>query len=301
MDSILETIGRTPLLKLGRSVPQGSAEVFAKLECFNPGMSIKDRVALAMIEAAEKAGVLKPASTIVEATTGNTAIGLALVCAVKKYPLILVMPENYSSEYHKLLAAYGADLVLTPAGEGMAGALTQAAEIAQKTPQCFVPQQFKNQVNPEVHRTTTAREILEEISASSLDAFVVGMGSGGTLTGVGKALKEKNPKMRVAGVQSPEGLMGTRGGGSKERITSEVLDRSLIDEVISVSDDEAYQFSKRLAREEGLLVGIESGAAFFGALEVAKKLGAGKKVVTIFPDAGGRYFSLEKYFQSRKA
>jgi cysteine synthase A len=284
------------LLKLGRSVPDGAASIFAKIEFFNPGMSVKDRVAQGMIEGAEVQGKLKPGSVVVEATTGNTAIGLAIVCAIKKYRLILVMPENYSREYHKLLSAYGAELILTPAEEGMTGAVARAQELASKTPQSFSPKQFQNQVNPEVHRKTTAREILEEIPAQEMDAFVGGMGSGGTITGIGKALKEANPKIRIIGVDSPGGLLGTRSAKTDSRIPSQVLDRGLIDEVLTVPASEAFQLSKKLAKEEGLMVGIESGVAFFGAVEAAKRLGSGRKVITLFPDAAGRYFSLEKYF-----
>jgi cysteine synthase len=296
LESILESIGDTPLLKLGRSVPEGFSEIFAKIEFFNPGGSIKDRVGLGMIEAAEEEGLLDKDSAVVEATTGNTAIGLAIVCAVKKYRLILVMPENYSREYHRLLAAYGAELILTAADQGMAGAVAKAQTVARETPKSFSPKQFKNRINPKVHREATAKEIMEEIPAGSIDAFVAGMGSGGTITGVGRALKESNPRLKIFGVESPEGLLGTRSSGKDSRITSEVLDRTLIDEVLSVSDAQAFQLSKELAREEGLMVGIESGVAFFGAREAARRLGKGKKVVTIFPDAGGRYFSLEKYF-----
>lgn len=300
MSSILDSVGCTPLLRLGKSVPEGFAEIYAKIEFFNPGGSVKDRVALGMIEAAEKKGLLKPATTIVEATTGNTAIGLALVCAVRKYSLVLVMPENYSREYHKLLAAYGARLILTKAEEGMAGAIAKAQEIVRATPGSFSPKQFENKVNPEVHRKTTAKEILDEIPASQIDAFVAGMGSGGTITGVGEALKAANPYLQIFGVESSGGLLGTKGGKKDNRVASEVLDRSLIQEVFTVSDAEAFRLSKRLTREEGLMVGVESGVSFFGALEAAKRLGKGKKVVTLFPDAAGRYFSLEKYFNEKE-
>jgi len=301
--SVLETIGHTPLLKLNRSVPKDSAEIYAKIEFFNPGGSLKDRVSLGLIEAAEREGLLNRGSVVVEATSGNTAVGLALVCAVKKYRLVLVMPENYGPEYRKALSAYGAELVLTPVVEGMEGAIRKAEDLVQKTPGAFAPRQFKSRVNPEIHRDTTAKEILAEIPAPQIAAFVTGIGSGGTITGLGGTLKKENPKLHVTAVRFPNTWMVKEGVLQLEKVkkgaATEVLDSALIDEVVDLSDREAYQFSKKLARDEGLLVGLESGAAFYGALKAAERLGKGKKVVTIFPDAGGRYFSLEKYFQER--
>jgi cysteine synthase A len=297
-ESALDLIGNTPLVRLGRVVPAGSAEIVAKLESRNPGGSVKDRIALAMIEDAEKRGVLQPGATIVEPTSGNTGIGLAMVAAVKGYKLILTMPDDMSQERRKLLQRYGAQLVLTPAIEGMTGAVFAAEEMVAKNQGYFMPQQFNNPANPEVHRQTTAQEILRDTDGR-LDAFVAGVGTGGTITGVGEVLKEKLPGVLVVAVEptrSPvlgggkPGLHGIQGIGAS--FVPSVLNRSVYDELIAVKDEDAIEMTKRLTKTEGLLVGISAGANVFASLRVAKRLGQGKRVVTILPDTGERYLSV---------
>lgn len=303
VNNITELIGDTPMVRLNHIVKDGWADVYAKLESFNPGGSVKDRISLSMIEAAERDGILRPGGTIVEPTSGNTGIGLALVCAVRKYRLILTMPESMSIERRSLLAAYGAELVLTPAQEGMDGAIRWAEELKGQNPDYFMPQQFKNPANPDAHRKTTALEIIEAMGSRSVDAFVAGVGTGGTITGTGEVLKERFPGIKVFAVE-PKGspvLSGGRPGPHKIQgigagFIPEVLNRKVFDEVIQVSDDDAYDTSKRLAKEEGLLCGVSSGANAFAAFQVASRLGKGKNVVAIFPDTGERYFSMDKYF-----
>ena len=296
-DSVLDVVGNTPLVRLHRVVPEGSAEVLVKLDSLNPGGSIKDRIALSMIEDAEARGELKPGDTIVEPTSGNTGIGLAMVAAVKGYRLILTMPEDMSVERRKLLSRFGAELVLTPAIEGMSGAVFAAQELAEKHGY-FMPQQFNNPANPEVHRRTTAREIMKATDGR-LDAFVAGVGTGGTITGVGEVLKERYPQLLVVAVEparSPvlaggkAGLSGIQGIGAS--FVPSVLNRDIYDELIAVSDEDAYAMTARLTKEEGLLVGVSSGANVVGALQVAKQLGQGKRVVTVMPDTGERYLSV---------
>lgn len=301
-NTILETIGKTPIVKLNRLVPKGSAEVFCKLESFNPMSSIKDRIALAMIEDAEKKGLLNKDTYVVEPTSGNTGIGLAMVCAVKGYKLILTMPESMSIERRKMLATFGAKIVLTPASEGMMGAIERAKEICKSNPNCFMPQQFDNPVNPEIHMKTTAIEILEDIP--SPDAFVAGVGTGGTITGVGKVLKARNGKTKIVAVEplSSAVLSGGRPGGHEIQgigagFVPKILDLSIIDQVIAVKNSDAKLMTRALAKEEGIFAGISSGAAVFGALEVAKELGDGKKVVTILPDTGERYLSTDVFLE----
>jgi cysteine synthase A len=301
-ESVLELIGRTPLVWLGKVGAKGSAAVWAKLEMFNPGSSVKDRTALAMVEAAERDGSLKPGQTIVEPTSGNTGIGLAIVAAVKGYRLVLTMPDTMSVERRALLAAFGAELVLTPGSGGMRGAVEEAERL-QATHGHFMPQQFRNPANPEVHRTTTAREIWDATDGK-IDAFVAGVGTGGTLTGVGSVLKSKKPGIRVIAVEpagSPVLSGGTAGPHKIQGIGAgfvpQVLDRAVIDEVVTVSNEDAAATSRRLAREEGLLVGISSGAACFAALGVAGELGAGKNVVVVLPDTGERYLSTSLFSQ----
>ncbi|HLF79135.1 MAG TPA: cysteine synthase A [Dehalococcoidia bacterium] len=298
VDSALGLVGNTPLVRLGRLTPLGSAEVIAKLESFNPGGSVKDRIALAMIEDAEKRGLLQPGATIVEPTSGNTGIGLAMVAAVKGYKLILTMPDDMSQERRKLLQRYGAQLVLTPAIEGMTGAVFAAEEMVQKNAGYFMPQQFTNPANPEVHRQTTAQEILRDTDGR-LDAFVAGVGTGGTITGVGEVLKQKLPNVLIVAVEptrSPvlaggkPGLHGIQGIGAS--FVPSVLNRDIYDELIAVKDEEAMELTRRLTRTEGLLVGISAGANVFAALQVAKRLGEGKRVVTVLPDTGERYLSV---------
>ena len=297
-DSALELVGNTPLVRLGRITPAGSAEVVAKLESRNPGGSVKDRIALSMIEDAERRGVLQPGATIVEPTSGNTGIGLAMVAAVKGYKLILTMPDDMSQERRKLLQRYGAQLVLTPAIEGMTGAVFAAEEMVAKNKGYFMPQQFNNPANPEVHRQTTAQEILRD-TEGRLDAFVAGVGTGGTITGVGEVLKQKLPGVLVVAVEptrSPvlgggkPGLHGIQGIGAS--FVPGVLNRDVYDELIAVKDEDALAMTGRLTREEGLLFGISSGGNVWASLQVAKKLGPGKRVVTMLCDTGERYLSV---------
>jgi len=295
---VLDLVGNTPLVRLRRVIPEGSAEVLGKMESLNPAGSIKDRIALSMIEDAEERGLLKPGDTIVEPTSGNTGVGLAMVAAVKGYRLILTMPEDMSVERRKLFSRYGAKLVLTPAIEGMSGAVYAAQELVEKNPGYFMPQQFNNPANPEVHRRTTAREILRG-TAGRLDAFVAGVGTGGTVTGVGEVLKGLDPRIVVVAVEparSPvlgggkAGLHAIQGIGAS--FVPGVLNRQVIDEIIAVRDDDALEMTRRLTREEGLLVGISAGANVHASVAVARRLGAGKRVVTILPDTGERYLSV---------
>jgi cysteine synthase A len=298
VDSVLDLVGGTPLVRLRRVVPAGGAEVLGKLEAHNPAGSVKDRIALAMVEDAEARGVLHPGATIVEPTSGNTGIGLAMVAAVKGYRLILTMPESMSVERRRLLARYGAELVLTPAIEGMTGAVFAAEELVREHPDYFMPQQFRNAANPEVHRRTTAREILTATDGQ-LDAFVAGVGTGGTITGVGEVLREALPDVKIIAVEPARSrvLAGGRAGphgiqGIGASFVPEVLNRSVYDEVIPVRDEDASAMALRLSREEGLLVGISSGANVWAAAKVARRLGAGKRVVTVLCDTGERYLSV---------
>ena len=297
-DGVLELIGNTPLVRLSRITPEGSAEVLGKMESLNPGGSVKDRIALAMIEAAEEQGLIKPGDTIVEPTSGNTGIGLAMVCAVKGYKLILTMPEDMSVERRRLLTRYGAQLVLTPAIEGMSGAVYAAQERVEKNKAFFMPQQFNNLANPDVHRRTTAREILAA-TEGRIDAFVAGVGTGGTITGVGETIKKEHPDVLVVAVEPAKspvlaggkaGIHGIQGIGAS--FVPGVLNRDVYDELIAVKDDDAFAMTARLTREEGLLVGISSGANVWASLQVAKQLGAGKRVVTVLCDTGERYLSV---------
>jgi cysteine synthase A len=298
-DSILDVIGGTPLVRLRRVIPQEAASVLGKLENLNPGGSVKDRIALAMIEDAERSGRLKPDSTIVEPTSGNTGIGLALVAAVKGYHIILTMPEDMSLERRRLLERYGAELVLTPAIEGMTGAVFAAQQLCQKHPDYFMPQQFENPANPEVHYRTTAREILEA-TGGRIDAFVAGVGTGGTITGVGRLIREQIGSnvllVAVEPSRSPvlsggrAGMHGIQGIGAS--FVPGVLDRDIYNEILRIEDKDALAFSKRLAREEGILAGISAGANVFASRKIAERLGAGKTVVTIICDTGERYLSV---------
>jgi len=298
-NSILELIGDTPIVKLGKIGEKDSAEVYAKLESFNPMGSVKDRICLAMIEAAEKDGKIKLGDTIIEPTSGNTGIGLAFVCAYKGYRLILTMPETMSIERRDILRAFGAEIVLTEGAKGMGGAVAKAQELADKQGY-FQPQQFNNPANPEIHHKTTAKEILQQVP--DLDAFVAGVGTGGTITGVGEVLKGKNKHVRIVAVEPRDSaiLSGNKPGPHKIQgigagFIPDVLNIKLLDEIVQVSNEEAMQTSRRLAREEGIFAGISSGANLFAALQVAKKLGRGKKVVVILPDTGERYLSTELF------
>ncbi|MBM4121704.1 MAG: cysteine synthase A [Nitrospira sp.] len=299
---ITELIGGTPLVRLNQLSREGAATIYAKVESFNPGGSVKDRICLSMVEEAEHQGRLKLGSTIVEPTSGNTGIGLALVSAVRGYKLILVMPESMSMERASLLSSYGAQLVLTAAWEGMKGSIKEAETIVTQNPSYFMPDQFSNPANPAIHRKTTAVEIWDALDGK-IDAFVTAVGTGGTITGCGEVFKERNAKALVIAVE-PAGSPVLSGGdpgphkiqGIGAGFIPKVLNRSILDRVITVTDDEAYQTSKLLAKKEGLLVGISAGANVFAAQKVADELGPGKNVVTILPDTGERYISVEKYF-----
>lgn len=304
VQSVTDLIGGTPLVKLNRVVPEGSAEVYVKLEYQNPGASVKDRIAISMIEVAEAEGKLKPGDTIIEPTSGNTGIGLAMVAAAKGYKAILVMPETMSLERRNLLRAYGAQLVLTPGAEGMKGAIKRAEELQAENPSYFIPQQFKNQANVKVHRETTGPEIVEAINShdGKLDAFVAGIGTGGTITGAGGVLKEHFPNIKIYAVEpsaSPV-LSGGKPGPHKIQgigagFVPDILNTNIYNEVIQVDNDDAFETSRRVAKEEGILGGISSGAAIFAALKIAKELGAGKRVVAIVPSNGERYLSTPLY------
>ena len=299
---ITELIGRTPLVRLNRLSPTGGATIYGKVEFFNPGGSVKDRICLNMINEAERLGALKPGGTIVEPTSGNTGIGLALVAAVRGYKLILVMPESMSMERASLLSSYGAQLVLTPAWEGMKGSIREAESIIAQSPSYFMPDQFSNPANPAMHKRTTALEILESLDGQ-IDAFVAAVGTGGTITGCGEVFKERNAKVKVIAVE-PAGSPVLSGGepgphkiqGIGAGFIPKVLNQAILDRVMTVTDDEAYQTAKQLSKKEGLLVGISAGANVFASQKVAQELGPGKNVVTILCDTGERYISIEKYF-----
>ncbi|MCI0839067.1 MAG: cysteine synthase A [Chloroflexi bacterium] len=297
-DNVLDLIGGTPMVRLGRVVPEGSAEVVGKMESLNPGGSVKDRIALAMIEAAERDGRLKAGNTIVEPTSGNTGIGLAMVAAVKGYKLIVTMPEDMSLARRDLLARYGAKVVLTPAIEGMTGAVYAAQELVGQ-PEHIMLQQFENPANPEIHRQTTAVEILEA-TEGRIDAFVAGVGTGGTITGVGEVLRQKLPDLHIVAVEPERSpvLAGGRAGvhaiqGIGASFVPGILNREIYNDIIAISDQDAIDMSRRLCAEEGLLVGISSGANVVAAIQVAKRLGEGKRVVTVLCDTGERYLQME--------
>jgi cysteine synthase A len=304
--SPLELIGGTPMVRLHRLAGAGRAEVWAKLESRNPGGSVKDRIALSMIEAAERDGRLAGSGTVVEPTSGNTGIGLALVAAVKGYRLILTMPDTMSTERRNLLAAYGAELMLTPDSKGMHAAVARAEALVREHPDYFMPQQFTNPANPEVHRQTTAREILEQLP--DLDAFVTGVGTGGTVTGVGEVLRTERPGVLVVAVEPAASPVLSGGEPGFHRIQGigagfvpDIVRRDAYDEVVTVSDADAAACTRRLAREEGILVGISSGAACHAALSVAARLGAGKRVAVMFPDIGERYLTTDLFEEETTA
>jgi len=297
-NNVTELVGNTPLVRLNRIVGDAAATVVAKLEYQNPAHSVKDRIGLSMIEAAERAGLIGPDTLIVEPTSGNTGIALAMVCAQRGYKLVLTMPETASIERRKLLRAFGADLVLTPGPEGMAGAIARANQIAAENPNAFIPQQFENPANPEVHRRTTAEEIWRD-TGGQVDIVVSGIGTGGTITGVGEVLKERKPSVQMIAVEpaaSPVLSGGQKGPhpiqGIGAGFVPAVLNTSIYDEIITVEGDDAMQTARRMAREEGLLVGISSGAATWAALQVAHRPeNAGKMIVVIIPSFGERYLS----------
>ena len=296
--NMAELIGKTPLVKLNKVAAGLGAEVVVKLELFNPGGSVKDRIGLAMVEAAEKAGLLKKDSVIIEPTSGNTGVGLAMVAAARGYRLILTMPETMSIERRKLLAAYGAELVLTPGPEGMKGAIKKAEELTASTPNAFMPQQFKNLANPEVHRQTTAHEIWVDTDGK-VGMVVAGVGTGGTITGVAEVLKALKPSLQAVAVEPADSpvLSGGQPGPHKLQgigagFVPEILNVRIIDEIIKVTTDEAFSTARRLAKEEGILVGISSGAATHAALQLAARPeNKGKLIVAILPDTGERYLS----------
>lgn len=300
-NSITELIGNTPIVKLNTIVPEDAADVYVKIESFNPGSSVKDRIALRMIEDAEKAGTIKPGDTIVEPTSGNTGIGLAWVGAAKGYKVIIVMPETMSLERRKIIQAYGAELVLTPGSEGMKGAIAKAKEVAAEK-NGWVPLQFANPSNPAVHEATTGAEIIDAFGPKGLDAFVAGVGTGGTVSGVSHALKKANPDIKVYAVEADESavLSGKKPGPHKIQGISagfipDTLDTKSYDGIIRVASDDAIVTSRHLGGKEGFLAGISSGAAIFAAIEKAKELGKGKKVLALLPDNGERYLSTSLY------
>lgn len=296
-DTILSRIGATPLVRITRLHEENSAAVYVKMESKNPGGSVKDRICLAMIEAAEREGSLKPGATVIEPTSGNTGIGLSMVCAVKGYTLILTMPDTMSVERRRLLAAYGAELILTPGSQGMRGAVQKAEELAAAHGY-HMPQQFKNPANPEAHRKTTGPEILAAMAGLSIDGFVAGVGTGGTITGVGEVLRAHNPDIRIAAVEPDDSPILSGGEPGPHKIQGigagfipDVLNTGIYNEVIRVRNEEAFEAARALARIEGMLVGISAGANFFGAMQLARTLGKGKNVVTVMCDTGERYLS----------
>ncbi|MCM3758978.1 cysteine synthase A [Sporosarcina aquimarina] len=298
-NSVADLVGQTPLVKLNRLVGPDDADVYLKLEYFNPGSSVKDRIALAMIETAEKSGELKEGGTLIEPTSGNTGIGLAMIAAAKGYKAVLVMPDTMSLERRNLLRAYGADLILTPGSEGMKGAISKAEQLAKENG-WFLPQQFNNEANPEVHRLTTGPEIADALD--KVDAFVSAVGTGGTITGVGSVLKERFPDIKIIAVEPTDSpvLSGGQPGPHKIQgigagFVPEVLDTEVYDEITQVTNDESYEYARKMAKEEGILGGVSSGAAVFAALKAAKELGKGKTVVAILASNGERYLSTPLY------
>ena len=298
-NSIADLVGKTPLVKVNRLTGAEDADVYLKLEYLNPAASVKDRIALAMVEAAEKSGDLQAGGTIIEATSGNTGIGLAMIAAAKGYKAVLVMPDTMSLERRNLLRAYGADLVLTPGAEGMKGAIAKSEELVKENG-WYMPKQFNNEANPEIHRLTTGPEIADALD--QVDAFISGVGTGGTITGAGSVLKERFPGVKIIAVEPTDSpvLSGGQPGPHKIQgigagFVPKVLNTDIYDEIIQVSNEESYESARRAAREEGILGGVSSGAAIFAALQVAKKLGKGKNVVAILPSSGERYLSTPLY------
>ncbi len=299
-NNVSELVGQTPMVKLNGSADENSADIYLKLEYMNPGSSVKDRIALSMIEAAEQANELKEGDTIIEPTSGNTGIGLAMIAAAKGYKSILVMPDTMSQERRNLLKAYGAELVLTPGSDGMKGAIKKAAELQEKHGY-FMPQQFNNEANPAVHERTTGPEIVDQMG-DQLDAFVAGIGTGGTITGAGKVLKKQYPNLKIHAIE-PEGSPVLSGGdpgphkiqGIGAGFVPGILDTNIYDEVHQVSTEDSYAAAREAARKDGILGGVSSGAAIHVAKQVAKKLGKGKKVVAVIPSNGERYLSTPLY------
>ena len=302
VNSITDLIGNTPIVKLNRVVPEDAADIYVKLEFFNPAGSIKDRIALAMIERAEREGKLTAGGTIVEPTSGNTGVGLAMVAAAKGYHLVITMPETMSVERRKLMQGYGAELILTPGADGMKGSIAKAEELV-KEKGYFMPMQFENPANPAIHEVTTGAEIIAAFGKDNLpDAFVAGVGTGGTLTGIGHALKKANPATKVYALEPAESPLLKEGHGGKHKIQGisagfipKVLDKDVYDGIVEISSDDAIATAREVAHKEGILVGISAGANIKGAIELAKKLGKGKKVITVSPDGGDRYLSTDLF------
>ena len=299
--NLLDLIGNTPIVKLNNIFnDENIADIYVKLEGFNLGSSVKDRAALGMIEAAEKSGRLKPGGTIVEPTSGNTGISLALISSLKGYKIIIIMPDTMSVERRSIIAAYGAEIILTDGGKGMKGAIEKAEELLKNNPDYFMPQQFENSANPEMHYKTTGEEIIKDLP--DLDAFVSGVGTGGTITGIGKKLKEFNPDIKIIAVEPTDSavLSGEKPGKHKLQgigagFIPKILDLSVIDEIIRISNDKAFEFCRVISRQNALFLGISSGAAIAAAYETAKKLGKGKKVLAVSPDGGEKYLSTDVY------
>lgn len=298
-DSVADMIGETPMVRLQRLAPPGAAEIYVKLEKFNPSGSVKDRAAYNLIHTAETKGLLKPGGTIIEPTSGNTGIGLAMIAAAKGYRAILVMPDNMSKERINLLKSYGAEVVLTPSSERMPGSIAKALELREQIPGSFIPQQFENAANPDIHRVTTAPEILQQ-TQGWLDAFVATAGTGGTVTGTGEELRRHLPDLHIAVVE-PKGSPVLSGGqpgphklvGTSPGFVPKILNTGIYNEIIQIADEDALQTARDLARKEGILVGPSSGASVFAAMRVAERLGEGKRVVCIAPDTGERYLSMD--------
>jgi len=301
VNNITDLIGDTPVVKLNRIVPEGAADVYVKLEMFNPSKSVKDRAAFNMIKMAEEQGLIGEQATIIEPTSGNTGIGLAMVAAAKGYRSILVLPDNATQERINLLKAFGAEVVLTPDHEKMPGAIKKALELKEEIPNSFIPQQFENEANPDIHRTTTALEILEQMDGE-LDAFIASAGTGGTSTGTGETLKEHLPELYIAVVE-PKGSPVLSGGkpgkhklvGTSPGFIPDILNTQVYDEIMAINDEDAIDIFKRVAREEGIFVGPSAGATIYAAIEIAKRLGKGKKVLCIAPDTGERYLSMNLF------
>jgi cysteine synthase len=299
--NVIDMIGKTPLYKLAKLAGEESADVYVKLEKLNPGGSIKDRAALGMIQQAEKEGILKPGGVIVEPTSGNTGIGLAMLGKLMGYRVVIVMPDTMSVERRMLMTAYGAELILTEGAKGMVGAIEKAEELVKKNSGWFLPQQFNNKANPQKHYETTAIEIFDDIN--DIDVFTAGVGTAGTIIGVGRKLKELKPDVKIVAMEpaSSPVLSGGNAGGHKIQgigagFVTGIYDKDVVDEVVTVTNEEAYEYTRLMAREEGLLVGISSGANVAAAIKIAKKLGKGKKVVTVAPDGGEKYLSIAGLF-----
>lgn len=302
-ENVLNMIGNTPMVKINHLTGPEDATIYAKLEGYNPGGSVKDRIALSMIETAEKEGKLPPGGTIVEPTSGNTGIGLAMVAAVKGYRVILTMPESMTIERRQMLTAFGAELILTPSEKGMMGAVEEAERLCLENPEYFMPQQFENPANPEIHRKTTAQEILRDLGGPP-DGFVAGVGTGGTITGVGEVLKEKKPDCYIVAVEPASSAVLSGGQPGPHKIPGigagfypGILNTKIYDEVMPVSDEDAHEMTRQLALREGLFVGVSSGAAMWAALKLAKRLGPDKTVVVVFPDRGEKYLSMNLFVQ----